>query len=583
MKIQTESIAAGQPQPEPLLPMESMLLAPLPELPKKGKRHRRPGSINKKIVCAVIALPCAAVLIAVLLFPKTNAQEPPLRREYLVETGNITVGVDATGSITTEKTPQFIDVELQLERYTVKKGDLVKQGDIIAELSPQDVEKKRKEAKEKLATEQFNVRKAQTDKTNFIAESEKKHTDTRFASETTYNEAQAALQGKADVLTANIEQKKAAQAQQETVIVDCDVQKAARPDVLVSLTEQIATQEAANAAIQQKIDDFTADTAANGIDHTFEIAALAEEKVRGEAALLDLNTKKQTLEKTDYDAMKTAAQAQLDTLKAELSALQIELDAANAAIAVAQNKRQTEMNKENADLEFLRKQNAAQLAVHDNTIRLAQIECDAARVTYEKYLAFSKNPQISAAYDGTVLNLGVAVGANTGGTTPIVEIGTAGAKTLTLLVDPVDIVDVTVGQAVSFYVDAYPDATFTGEVKSKSYLQNDAGKFAVTINLDGGDGTYELLEGMGASATLIVKQKKDVLTLQNKAIMLEDGKQYVLVQIGTTEEADAKSGSELTTEKREIKTGFSDGRITEILSGLQAGDVVIVEERYEEP
>ena len=86
----------------------------------------------------------------------------------------------------------------------------------------------------------------------------------------------------------------------------------------------------------------------------------------------------------------------------------------------------------------------------------------------------------------------------------------------------------------------------------------------VTVLVD--ENEAELLEGMGASATIISKEKKEVLTLSNKAITLKDNKQMVKVK-----NADGK------IEEREITTGFSDGRVSEVLSGLEAGDVVVSE------
>ncbi|MEG0804150.1 MAG: hypothetical protein RSF90_04250, partial [Pygmaiobacter sp.] len=102
-----------------------------------------------------------------------------------------------------------------------------------------------------------------------------------------------------------------------------------------------------------------------------------------------------------------------------------------------------------------------------------------------------------------------------------------------------------------------------------AYLQNDAGKFEVTVSFSPSE--QPLLEGMGANATLIVKQKLDVTTLSNKAISFKDGKSMVYL---------AGENSEL--QQTEIVTGFSNGRVTEVISGLAPGDTVWVEEQYED-
>lgn len=58
-----------------------------------------------------------------------------------------------------------------------------------------------------------------------------------------------------------------------------------------------------------------------------------------------------------------------------------------------------------------------------------------------------------------------------------------------------------------------------------------------------------------------------MLTLSNKAITLENGRQYVLVR-------DEKG--ELV--RKPVTTGFSDGRVSEILDGLSENEVVSVQE-----
>lgn len=72
---------------------------------------------------------------------------------------------------------------------------------------------------------------------------------------------------------------------------------------------------------------------------------------------------------------------------------------------------------------------------------------------------------------------------------------------------------------------------------------------------------------MKAYATIILKEKRDVLTLSNKAIGLENGRQFVMVR-----DENGKLAS------KPIVTGFSDGRISEVLDGLKEHDVVVVQE-----
>ena len=96
-------------------------------------------------------------------------------------------------------------------------------------------------------------------------------------------------------------------------------------------------------------------------------------------------------------------------------------------------------------------------------------------------------------------------------------------------------------------------------------VANDNGDYLVTITVDKTD--QMVLPGMKAFATIILKEKQDVLTISNKAILLEDGVQYVNIK---------NENGELV--KTKITTGFSDGRISEVLDGLSENDVAIVQE-----
>ena len=88
--------------------------------------------------------------------------------------------------------------------------------------------------------------------------------------------------------------------------------------------------------------------------------------------------------------------------------------------------------------------------------------------------------------------------------------------------------------------------------------------YPVHVSIDPEDA--ELLSGMTANAQFIIKQKKDVLQLSNKAISIENGKQYVQMQ-----------NEDGTLRKVEIQTGFSDGKVSEITGGLSEGDIAVVE------
>ena len=188
-----------------------------------------------------------------------------------------------------------------------------------------------------------------------------------------------------------------------------------------------------------------------------------------------------------------------------------------------------------------------------------------AQDTVARLQALIQNPVLYSQLDGVVTALNYKAGDTILEGKPLCVVGQLGQITITVSVSAADIGSVSVGQRVNLYVDAYAEQKFTGTVSERLLVANDNGEYPVTISLDPGE--QMLLPGMKAYATIILKEKVDVLTLSNKAITLENGRQYVLVR-----------GENGELEKREIVTGFSDGRVSEILDGLAENETVVVQE-----
>ncbi len=75
----------------------------------------------------------------------------------------------------------------------------------------------------------------------------------------------------------------------------------------------------------------------------------------------------------------------------------------------------------------------------------------------------------------------------------------------------------------------------------------------------------KLREGLSVTVNLIIQQKQNVLLVPNQAISIKSGKSYVLAT-----KADG------TREEREITTGISDWRNTEVVSGLTDGEQISI-------
>lgn len=111
------------------------------------------------------------------------------------------------------------------------------------------------------------------------------------------------------------------------------------------------------------------------------------------------------------------------------------------------------------------------------------------------------------------------------------------------------------------------DDTIYGTVSEVGLVAqtNDSGAavFPVTIQVTGKqEGLYA---GVSAAVSIVVKQIPDVLTVATNALSTEDGKTYVTKLV---------DGKEVKTE---VETGETYGMLTEVTSGIEEGDEIVVQ------
>lgn len=486
---------------------------------------------RRKMLAAAGAGLALCVFTGLWLVRPRAAEEPPLRREYPVSRQDVTVGVDAAGSIQSRQWGQFAPVAVKLKEYRVDPGAQVAEGDVLAEYDPEDLQRLARESEARLAEKQSALDKLDQQKKDLEAQAEQQR-----------QAEQAALAEKAALLEKH--------GQRAQVIADCDAR-------LARLEEQ-------RAELQKALDDLL------GQDAPEEQVQEARRKLaENELETADVQQTREQALTADYEGQSAEKQQQADAAAAARQQALAKLGQTEQQLQEKRNARDALRKKEDGQIEAMKQQTAAAQKGLDSQIESVRLERDAAKKDHDQLLALCSDPTLRADRAGTVTALGGTPGLAADPASPLAKIGDSGQRSLVLQVDPVDVGSIQPGQEVSFYVDAYPEATFTGRVESVSRLQNDAGKFEVRASFSEGD--QPLYDGMGANATLIVKQKQDVVAVSNKAIQFEDGESFVYL-------ADETGGLRRQT----VVTGFSNGRLTEILSGLQEGDVALVEEEYED-
>ena len=151
----------------------------------------------------------------------------------------------------------------------------------------------------------------------------------------------------------------------------------------------------------------------------------------------------------------------------------------------------------------------------------------------------------------------------------------------TISLNEVDIAQVAVGQKVTLSFDAISDLTLTGavaEIDTIGTVSQGVVTYNVKITFDTQDARIK--PGMSVSASIITKVKQDVLIIPNSAIKTQNNSQYVSLfdtPIATST-TDATTGelSAVAPVQQNIETGLSNDTHTEVISGLNLGEQIIV-------
>ena len=137
-------------------------------------------------------------------------------------------------------------------------------------------------------------------------------------------------------------------------------------------------------------------------------------------------------------------------------------------------------------------------------------------------------------------------------------------------VDEIDVGKLAVGMTARIKVGALPTDVVTGHVSRiapQAQQKEGATLFDVEIELDPSQ-KITLRAGYSANADVIIREKKDVLTIPERLVTFEDGGKKASVEI-------ASGNPKVAPKKVDIKTGISDGLNVEVISGLKKGDKIV--------
>jgi HlyD family secretion protein len=325
---------------------------------------------------------------------------------------------------------------------------------------------------------------------------------------------------------------RAAQAQVSGAVAALDQLRAGPTEAQIAAAET----QVAQAELQHKIAQTEYERVKNTTDDEDKIAQAAYDLYAAEKSL-------------------TAAQAALADARAGAHADDLRAAQANVAAAQAQQ------DAAQARLDLLL------AGATDDQISDARAQVERAQAALEQAQLTLERATLRAPFDGVVARVNVSAD----------EMAPVGLPAITLLdtsrlqvatsVDELDVGRLAVGQAAQVTLDALPDVTLTGTVKSiapaATFDQGSIVTYDVIITLDPTDAPVRA--DMTANVTVVVEELTDVLTIPLWVVRVDrtTGQTYVNQEIGDR------------IERVDVTLGVRYEGVAQVLAGLSEGDEAV--------
>jgi HlyD family secretion protein len=300
----------------------------------------------------------------------------------------------------------------------------------------------------------------------------------------------------------------------------------------------------------------------------------------------------------DFNSQVKAGQvvAQIDPALFQATVTQAEGDLANAQAALELARLNGTRTQElfarktssQADLD----QAMANLHQAEANVKIKQGALDKARADFD-------HCTITSPIDGIVISRNVDVGQTVAASLQAPVIFQIANDLTKMQIDSnvaeADVGVLEVGQDVDFTVDAFPMRTFHGkvvQVRNAPITVQNVVTYDTVIGVSNSD--LKLKPGMTANVSIIIAHKDNVLQIKNAALRYrpaEAAPAEVRSRSPASPGARGGGGRERRTSERtvyvlsdgrpqpvQIKTGISDGVLTEVIEGLKEGDRVVTAE-----
>jgi RND family efflux transporter MFP subunit len=236
--------------------------------------------------------------------------------------------------------------------------------------------------------------------------------------------------------------------------------------------------------------------------------------------------------------------------------------------------RQAELSLKAAQIKMQQIEKEYAAKNEDETLvrRAEQLSVTQQELALQKSRSKLADYSIRAPFDGIVTGLSVDGGDTISQSSIMASVITKQMKAVITL-NEVDAVKIHAGDQVDLSFNALPETVLSGritKIDTIGTISQGVVSYSAEVALD--EQVNVLRPGMSVTAAITVAEIRDVIVIPNEALLYQDNKVFVRVSPDKgVNDAEAGRG-----QRKEITIGMTDNVVTEVVSGLQEGEKVVV-------
>ena len=582
------------------------------------------------VFVTVGAVVAAGSGVAVYAMQKKNSSAQAANyREYSVSQGDVTVGTTESGTVALDDVNVSFPAQCTVSSIPVKSGQQVKKGDALVQLDLSSVSSSTSDLRQKLEAAKNSVQQAADDQKSKLDMAKITYQSSLYLAtsapitrsltlgdvQNAVTNAQNALAGdRKDLATYTALQKSwpadyaklqnlkkwmndasTAKTDDANQLTDFNNENNSVLSTYNSLKNAMNTDEAnyitakgIDGEVQEKdasewYDQFNSDQEALNA-----YSSAAASSVLSQQTSLEQKEAQDTAEYNNYSSAYSNFQDTYNSkykltgsdLDAKVTSLQNSINTDQYNLQKAQKTAQiSSANANTAEQNSLATANNAQ-DTYDLTVNQLAQAVTTAQDNYNNLQnqmteinnALNGDGTIRASCDGFVAQIDSKAGSSVQANAAMLTISQTNGFSMDVSVSEDDITNVKVGQDATLSLTSQSDGpAIDAAVDSITAEPARSGSSSVSYTVvvkskSPVSGLGTVYDGMSGQATIVQKQVKNVLYVNNKAVTFQNGQSTVLVK--------GQNGSPV---KQAVTTGFSDGTYVEITSGLQKGETVLAE------